>query len=210
MEEKLLSFARILAIKNDLLTLDIDELKEKYMSKDEFANFVESIYEFVSFDKSIFSFPNLREDVCQVFLLHRYDKGIEKDLLIKMNYVISTFNSLKTSSEEETNNAIVDFCTKEMLLRSYVFPDYTTLVESITSDIDIFISILDNTLEEYDNEFLVLATLNYFGNVFKEMYQDEEIKEVVTAYLEKVINKKGLFRGNIKKYSKHIKREFLE
>ena len=192
MEEKLLSFARILAV------------------KDEFANFVQSVYEFVCFDKAFFSFPNLREDVLQVFLLHRYDKDIDKDLLTKMNYVISVFNSLKTSSEEETNNAIIDFCTKEMILRSYVFPSYTTLIESIALDIDIFISILDDTLDEYDNEILVLTALNYFGNVFKEMYQDEEIKEVVKTYLEKVINKKGLFRGNIKKYSKHIKGEFLE
>ena len=210
MEEKLLSFARILAVKNDLLTLDTDEIKEKCANKDEFTTFVQSIYEFVCFDKDFFSFPNLRDDVLQVFLLHRYDKDLDKDLLTKMNHVISVFNSLKTASEEETSDAIIDFCTKEMILRGYIFPDYTTLIESIASDIDILISILEDTLDEYDNEFLVLAALNYFGNVFKEIYQDEEIKEVVESYLEKVMHKKGLFRGNIKKNIKRIKGEFLE
>lgn len=209
MEEYLAKVARILAVKNNLVLLEDKELEEKCSSFENFVIFVNSVYELVCEDKKFFCFSSLKEETLNIFSLHRYDKNLSKDLITKINYVISTFNSMQITDSEELKNEIIDYCTNEIILRDYVFKNEEDLIKSITFDIDVFISILEENLEQYEDENMVLASLHYFGKVFPTMYQDEDIKEVVSTYLEMIKNKKGLFRGPIKTYAKAIEEEFL-
>ena len=224
MEEYLTKVARILAVKNNLVLLEDKELEEKCSSFENFVIFVNSVYELVCEDKKFFCFSSLKEETLNIFSLHRYDKNLSKDLITKINYVISTFNSMQITDSEELKNEIIDYCTNEIILRDYVFKNEEDLIKSITFDIDVFISILEENLEQYkdsnsiaismdleqyEDENMVLASLHYFGKVFPTMYQDEDIKEVVSTYLEMIKNKKGLFRGPIKTYAKAIEEEFL-
>ncbi len=209
MEEYLTKVARILAVKNNLVLLEDKELEEKCSSFENFVIFVNSVYELVCEDKKFFCFSSLKEETLNIFSLHRYDKNLSKDLITKINYVISTFNSMQITDSEELKNEIIDYCTNEIILRDYVFKNEEDLIKSITFDIDVFISILEENLEQYEDENMVLASLHYFGKVFPTMYQDEDIKEVVSTYLEMIKNTKGLFRGPIKTYAKAIEEEFL-
>ena len=208
MEEKLLRFAKILAIKSKLICYDVDDLIKEYRSPDSFILFVESIEALVEDDKEFFSFTELKRDVLEVFSLYRY-QNIDKEIKDKMNKIISIFNTMKPKDEEEASNAIIDYCTKEIIKRNFIiYPD--SLLESIANDIDVFISIFEDDLENFEEKKFVMASLYYFGNLFPEMYKDEEIREVVFDYLEKVKKEKSPFKRNFKGYVKDINKKFLE
>ena len=212
MEEKLLRFAKMLAVKDKLLRLEEKELIEEYNDMDKFTIFVEGVLALVEDDKDFFYFSAVKEEVLAIFSLYRFDKSLDKSLIEKINKVITTFNSIKEINDDidKRDTAIIDYCTKEAIVRGSIFTDPSLLLQSLTYDIDVFISILDEDLESFEDERFVLASLYYFGNVFQEMYKDEEIREVVLNYLEKIKNKKGLFKGKVKSYAKDMNKKFFQ
>ena len=212
MEEKLLRFAKMLDVKDKLLRLEKEELIEEYREMSKYTLFVEGVLALVEDDIDFFHFSALKEEVFEVFSLYRFDKSLDKSLIAKINKVITAFNSIKDIDDdtEKRDTAMIDYCTKEIIARGFIFTDPVSLLESFTYDIDVFISILDEDLSSFEDERFVLASLNYFGNVFKEMYEDEEIREVVKNYLEMVKKKKGLFRGKIKSYAKDMNKKFFQ
>ena len=212
MEEKLLRFAKMLDVKDKLLRLEKEELIEEYREMSKYTLFVEGVLALVEDDIDFFHFSALKEEVLEVFSLYRFDKSLDKSLIAKINKVITAFNSIKDIDDdtEKRDTAMIDYCTKEIIARGFIFTDPVSLLESFTYDIDVFISILDEDLSSFEDERFVLASLNYFGNVFKEMYEDEEIREVVKNYLEMVKKKKGLFRGKIKSYAKDMNKKFFQ
>ncbi len=193
---------KILQVKEKLIHVEIEELKEEYIDINNFKIFIDSVCALLEEDERffIFLYP-LKEDVLEIISLHRFSHSLDKELIDKINFIISTFNKINIPDEEEKYDKIFAYYNEQEDLRGVKFKNFDVLMESINNDIDVFRALLNNSLDKENNTILTLASLNYFGNVFEEIFKEDKIKNQVLNYLDKT-KKKYFFKKNVKEYIK--------
>ncbi len=211
MEEKLVNIFRMLLVKQDLLEIEYDNLEKKYDPLENYLFFVETIFYIVENDSEFFVFFSaLKDEVLNIIGKRRFDKEIDKNVIMKINKIIAVFNNIDSVSKTEFFARINQYYSKQEELRGSLFPKPYLLIQSISLDFDVLLGLAIDQLDKIPNETLVLASLNYIGNLLPELYTNRETREIAINYLNKVYDKKGLFRVKEKIFVKNIKNNFFE
>ena len=209
MEEEVLDYYNILAIRNQLSTKTQQELNELYEDKGAYLAFLGTVGQMFNNDSGfIYLDESFMDKISNIIQIHRFDFD-EKIVKQYINELISFMNSTKTI-QEPLKKAIVDnYIIYHEVQREAFFPTQTEFITSLAMDAVVFTVLKEGQFDLIRDYNYALMSLNYLMKTCPEMFKDEEINKRAQQLLE--IVDKNTKKISIKKLKlKSAKKNYLE
>ena len=193
-------FIQILEYKKNIMTLDKEQLKERYSTKEEYAAFLEQTLRVLDNECVIYLLDDAIKD--RVYDIINHFRFIHKDpsLNQKSNEIIGMLNGLNSMTPERENDVIDEYICMHEDIRLLEFDSLDDFIATISKDYDTYVGLkTDDTSLVDDVSFLGAVTFFIaidLGIMTPEMYQTakERCKQIEKSKgldLKKIKIKKG-------------------
>lgn len=193
-------FIQILEYKKNIMTLDKEQLKERYSTKEEYAAFLEQTLRVLDNECVIYLLDDAIKD--RVYDIINHFRFIHKDpsLNQKSNEIIGMLNGLNSMTPERENDVIDEYICMHEDIRLLEFDSLDDFIATISKDYDTYVGLkTDDTSLVDDISFLGAVTFFIavdLGIMTPEMYQTakERCKQIEKSKgldLKKIKIKKG-------------------
>lgn len=168
-------FIQLLEYKKNIMTLNKNELRERYSTKQEYAIFLEQTLRVLENECVIYLLDDSIKD--RVYDIVNHFRFIHKDstLNAKSNEIIGQLNSLGTLTPERENDLIDEYICMHEDIRLLEFDSLDDFVTTISKDYDTYLGLkTDDTSLVDDVSFLGAVTFFIavdLGIMTPEMYQ---------------------------------------
>ena len=193
-------FIQLLEYKKNIMTLDKEQLKERYSTKEEYAAFLEQTLRVLDNECVIYLLDDAIKD--RVYDIINHFRFIHKDpsLNQKSNEIIGMLNGLNSMTPERENDVIDEYICMHEDIRLLEFDSLDDFIATISKDYDTYVGLkTDDTSLVDDVSFLGAVTFFIavdLGIMTPEMYQTakERCKQIEKSKgldLKKIKIKKG-------------------
>lgn len=168
-------FIELLEYKKNVITLSIDELKEKYKSKEAYELFLNQTLRVLDNECVIYLLDDAIKNRVYDIINHYRFIYRDKELSDKSNDIIGMLNGLNTMSPERENDVIDEYICMHEDLRLLEFETLEDFRETIAKDYDVYVGLKtkDTSLVD-DVSFLGAVTFfiaTELGILTPEMYE---------------------------------------
>ena len=187
MEKK--DFYNVVKTKNELITMDLNSLKEKYIDEKNFLEFLQNISLLLKNEEPFLLLSSAFLDKVRTIIeLKKYEVK-DKNIIALINNILVRLNKLEGLKNNE----------KRYLVYNYI----ANFLGAMALDYEVLNSLLIYDVRNYPNDEIFLATTNYFLEVEPEIYEDSEIRYITREKLQRIQAKKFNFKDrNIKQLAK--------
>ena len=189
-------FYNSLMIKNQLLSVDLETLKNEYKDMEKYYQFVDIISVISAIDSCFFMLDNsLIERAESIIGVNRFNVT-DVHVHRVINSIIDYFNEIKSLNKGIKNSLLFQYLSYHEDCRKTKINDERRLGEHLIYDGIALRAIcedeMDRIKDKDDNFFL--SSINYFIDVVPEIFEDEDIRGRVDNKLLDIRNRnKGLF-----------------
>lgn len=193
-------FIQILEYKKNIMTLNKNELRERYSTKEDYSMFLEQTLRVLDNECVIYLLDDAIKD--RVYDIINHFRFIHKDpsLNQKSNEIIGMLNGLNSMTPERENDVIDEYICMHEDIRLLEFDSLDDFIATISKDYDTYVGLkTDDTSLVDDISFLGAVTFFIavdLGIMTPEMYQTakERCKQIEKSKgldLKKIKIKKG-------------------
>lgn len=201
MEKK--DFYNIVKTKTELITVDINSLKEKYSDEKNFLEFLKNISLLLKNEKPFLLLSVAFLDKIRTILeLNRFQIKDKKttDLI---NDILVKINKLEGLKNNEKRYLVYNYIDYQNEVRHICYDDLANFLGAMALDYEVLEALLKYDVRNYSNDEAFLATTNYFLEAEPEIYEDGEIRYITREKLKKLQTKKFGFKDrNVKQLAK--------
>lgn len=193
-------FIQLLEYKKNIMTLNKNELRERYSTKEDYSMFLEQTLRVLDNECVIYLLDDAIKD--RVYDIINHFRFIHKDpsLNQKSNEIIGMLNGLNSMTPERENDVIDEYICMHEDIRLLEFDSLDDFIATISKDYDTYVGLkTDDTSLVDDVSFLGAVTFFIavdLGIMTPEMYQTakERCKQIEKSKgldLKKIKIKKG-------------------
>ena len=168
-------FIQLLEYKKNIMTLNKNELRERYSTKEEYSMFLEQTLRVLDNECVIYLLDDAIKD--RVYDIINHFRFIHKDpsLNQKSNEIIGMLNGLNSMTPERENDLIDEYICMHEDIRLLEFDSLDDFIATISKDYDTYVGLkTDDTSLVDDVSFLGAVTFFIavdLGIMTSEMYQ---------------------------------------
>ena len=196
-------FYNVVKIKTELITLDINKLKEKYSAEKNFLEFLKNISLLLENEKPFLLLSVAFLDKIRTILeLNRFQIK-DKNIINLINEILIKLNELENLKNNEKRYLVYNYIDYQNETRHIYYDDLANFLGAMALDYEVLKALLKDDVRNYPNDEAFLATTNYFLDVEPEIYEDSEIRYITREKLKKLQTKKFGFKDrNVKQLAK--------
>lgn len=195
-------FYNSLMVKNQLLTVDINVLKEEYKDMEKYNSFLDTISVITHIDGCFFMLDDSLIDRAETIIgVNRFavQNNHIRDVI---RSIINYFNDLKTQSKDYKNSLLFQYLLYHEDCRKIKINSDRELAENFVYDAIALRAIckdeMDLIKDKDDESFL--SSLNYFIEAVPELFENDEVRERVNYKLLDIKNRNiGFFNKTLRK-----------
>ena len=201
MEKK--DFYNVVKTKNELITMDLNSLKEKYIDEKNFLEFLQNISLLLKNEEPFLLLSSAFLDKVRTIIeLKKYEVK-DKNIIALINNILVRLNKLEGLKNNEKRYLVYNYIDYQNETRHIRYDDLANFLGAMALDYEVLNSLLIYDVRNYPNDEIFLATTNYFLEVEPEIYEDSEIRYITREKLQRIQAKKFNFKDrNIKQLAK--------
>ena len=207
MDDEMIDFANLLALKNHLIVLSRPELEKMYKTIDDYALFLENVVRLIEQESALLLFDDeFKDKILSIMQTHRFDMK-SKEFVEGFNEIVGYLNSLPTLPEASKNTWKNNYLAYQEGERKIEFHTTQTLLESIATDAIVFHALRTGQVQNLDEDYFLMS-LNYLINNCPKLFKDKTVYQSAKEKIDTIGSKTRIFTTR-KKYVKEA-RKFLE
>lgn len=177
-------FLNVVILKNQLITMSNDDLKRLYQDYDSYLVFLDTVSVLTSIDSS---FLFLRDDfidkIEKVISYNRFEA--DPDTWSIVNDVISYFNMTKIYSSRYKDALKKNYLAYHEGVRKCKLNE-DKLLSMMVNDAFFLLALEEKNLDSFGEDQYFLSSLNYFIETVPELFQDQDVQEMVENRIDSV------------------------
>ena len=213
MSELVTDFYNMLAIRNQLLTQDRNDLNELYQDEDAYVTFLNAIATLLNNDSGLILIDEeIIQKIFSIIQIHRFDLKIPQ-LNDFINEIITHLNGVKAYPDKLKDEIEKAYFIYNETVREKVFLSRDDLKDSLKMDAAVFVALSCDKLDILRDDDYTLASLNYMMKCCPEFFTEEEINQRAQQLIDdidsrskKLSIRKMKVKGSRKNY--HLMNEY--
>ncbi len=169
-EYSLEDYKNVIILKNQLLTMDIDQLKVLYQDYDLYLLFLDTLSVLTSIDCG---FLLLQDDIIpkieQVIQYNRFEA--DSDTFQIINEMIQYFNLVKNYSPNRKKVLVRSYYAYQEDIRKIKIDNMNDLYQAIAYDANLVLALEQEDMSHVENDKYFLSSLNYMIESMPEIFQ---------------------------------------
>mgnify|MGYP003300422505 CR=1 FL=1 len=177
-------FLNVIILKNQLITMDSGALKEIYQDYDSYLAFIDKVSVLTSIDSS---FLFLREDFIDKIEEILSSNRFEADPVTwnVVNEAISYLNMAKFYSNRYKDTLKKNYLSYHANARKCKLNE-ELLLSMMVNDAFFLLALEEKNLDSFAEDDYFMSSLNYFIETVPELFQEQDIQEMVERRIESV------------------------
>lgn len=202
--------AYIIGLKNQLLTMNIEELNQIYVNKNNYKKFLDTSLELINNEEGyLFLDESIISNLQKMFNDIRFNYAKKEDIS-EINELIVDLNKIEYNSYDEKYEKLSNYIKEQLEIRKiYLYIDKETFQKIIIYDAIIF-----NFLNSYKNEMITsnyfCSSLNYLIYFMPELFEKELPRNNATSALSSLLDTLEDSKVLRKSLKKRIKNDLEE
>ncbi len=202
--------AYIIGLKNQLLTMNIEELNQIYVNKNNYKKFLDTSLELINNEEGyLFLDESIISNLQKMFNDIRFNYAKKEDIS-EINELIVNLNKIEYNSYDEKYEKLSNYIKEQLEIRKiYLYIDKETFQKIIIYDAIIF-----NFLNSYKNEMITsnyfCSSLNYLIYFMPELFEKELPRNNATSALSSLLDTLEDSKVLRKSLKKRIKNDLEE
>lgn len=204
-------FINVLALKNQLINADYNELIRDY-NKDYnlYLQFLDSVCVLLKTDSGFLLFSkDSIEKILNIINIHRFDCQ-DKEVITCINDIIGEINKIKGYSTEVKKMMMDSYLAFHEDIRKIHILNGDTLIQLIANDALCLFNIVDREELKPKEEYMFLSSLNYLSYSCPELFDDEDFKNEALRKVDIIMKKGWPFNSKERNYSKKTKENIVK
>ena len=178
-------YKNVIILKNQLLTMDSDQLKNLYEDYDNYCLFLDTLCVLINVDCGFFL---LRDDIIskieEVVQLNRFQT--DSDTFDILNEMIQYFNITKNYSSNRKKILSQVYFAYQEDIRHTTFEDMNDLYEAIAYDAELVLALEKHDLDSISQDHYFMSSLNYILDTVPEITQDSHSYDLLLERIDSV------------------------
>lgn len=208
-EFNMTDYKNLLVLKNQLITLSHDELKDIYQDKSNYILVLDTITVLLSVDCG---FLFLQDDcICkieEIIQYHRFD--VDASVFDIINDMVQYLNIIKNYSLKHKNLLKMSYCAYQEDIRKVNNTDMSTLLRLIAHDAYLLVALEEEDMNIVYDDQCFLSSLNYFIEIIPDLLKDKKSQLLIQNRLDDVSIKPWPFSKSAKIALKEAKKNFMK
>lgn len=190
MEMDLVDFYNILAVRNQLSTMDRSQLQEMYQDMNAYYTFLDTIGTLINNDSGFLLLDDeIPNKVLTILGIHRFEKDLPNEVKEYINDVITAINEMNAFPEKMKDVILGTYAVYHAETREKVFSTNAQLLASLAMDSLMYVSLTQGRLELITNDDYALASLNYLMKTIPIIFADKEINQRAQKIIDDIDKK---------------------
>lgn len=194
--------------KNQLITKELDELFSQYESIEKYKEFIEISNRLLK-NETVFFYidESFLTKVQEIIHKYRFDYRKDKNINDLINETIYIMNSVKSklNNDQQVDTHLMHYYYYQENSRGISIEDEDVLLYALSEDYNVLKALIENDFFEISDDIFLVST-NYFLEVYPEIYQDKQIKEITEKKLDAIVKNNFDNSKVIKEYTTSTKK----
>ncbi len=208
-EYSLEDYKNVIILKNQLLTMDIYQLKALYQDYETYLLFLDTISVLISIDCG---FLFLRDDIIskieQIIQYNRFEA--DSDTFQIINEMIQYFNTIQNYSPNRKKILTSSYLAYQEDIRKMKLKDMNDLFQAIAFDANVIVALEQNTMDFLSDNRYFLSSFNYMIESIPELFENSSC-DLLQEKLHSIEVRPWPFdrdsRQSLKKAEEHFKKK---
>lgn len=202
-------FKNLLVLKNQLITLNQDELKDIYQDYSNYLLVLDTIAVLISIDIGFLVLnDNYIDKIEKIIQYHRFD--VDASVFDIINDMIQYLNIIKNYSLKHKSLLKKSYCAYQEDIRKVNNTDINTLIRLMAHDAYLLVALEEEDMNIVYDDQCFLSSLNYFIENAPEILQDRKNQIIIQKRLDDVSIKPWPFSKKIKLALRDTKKNFIK
>lgn len=208
------SFERILLLKNQLIVLSSDQLKELYQEDDCYVVFVDTVAQLLNHESAfIYLSKDFITRILEVLDIHRFnlDKKVmerfefNEDIMNNViNQIVMRLNEINSDTIQNRKSILIAYIEYNENVRVSKFAKIEDFSSSLANDSVVYFN-LKGSIDMPVKDELILASIHYFLEEIPEFFDNKLVADRAMHELDRISNSGGFSKRYRKKSSKYAK-----
>ena len=192
----LVDFENLLIIKNQLITLGSEKLIELYDGVSAYTTFLNTVICLLG-EESAFLYldDSFIDKIYDVMQIHRFDIS-NNDAVDSINKIMNCLNDIKYCSDDYRELIVSNYKEYQKSIRNIGFASNQDFLYSLSFDAVVYLGLKGFVEIPFDDNLLVLSSINYMINSFSEAFKDEKMYDATLDKLNYISKESNIFSLN--------------
>lgn len=192
----LVDFENLLIIKNQLITLGSEKLIELYNGVSAYTTFLNTVICLLG-EESAFLYldDSFIDKIYDVMQIHRFDIS-NNEAVDSINKITNCLNDIKYCSDDYRELIVSNYKEYQKSIRNIGFASNQDFLYSLSFDAVVYLGLKGLVEIPFDDNLLVLSSINYMINSFSEAFKDVEMYDATLDKLNYISKESNIFSLN--------------
>lgn len=191
MEKELQEFLNIIHIKNELINLTEEELKDTYKSNEDYYWFIKTLDTMTKQDDCFLLLESSFLDKIQEIIQNKRYDLVDKKYIELTNEIICQINSLRNYPEHKRNIKLNHYVLYHEEIRQLDFDNHEDFLHTLANDYIVYKKLIQDDVKDIDGA-IFFGTTNYFLEFIPQLYEKSSNQEITKKKLNDTIKQKGI------------------
>ena len=194
-------------LKNQLLSLSVDDLLKKYQTEKMYGAFLDTIQVMRESDSGFFHFSSSSITKIEEIIGHQRFLYPDKDLLLVANDITCYFNQMKVRDLYYNNLIKEHYLDWHEEMRCLDFASEDDFLFMLCYDAVSYYKLLQNDFTDF-LEVPFLSSVNYFLDFIPELFENDKMVNRAYEQIDCILSQKSFRKRNARSYAELTKNNF--